>query len=112
MSGKYPRILLKISGEALMSAEPCGIDLPTAERIAAEVAEVAGDADEVLSRKLKVMDLTAITLARDSRIPVIVFSILSPGALTAWPRPKADSPLSAPETLSWRRTWPNLKRST
>jgi uridylate kinase len=39
--------------------------------------------DEILSRKLKVMDLTAITLARDSRIPVIVFSILSPGALTS-----------------------------
>jgi len=39
--------------------------------------------DEVLSRKLKVMDLTAITLARDSRIPVIVFSIRSPGALTS-----------------------------
>jgi uridylate kinase len=38
--------------------------------------------DDVLSRDLKVMDLTAITLARDSRIPVIVFSIRSPGALT------------------------------
>jgi len=39
--------------------------------------------DEVLGRKLKVMDLTAITLARDSQIPVIVFSIRSPGALTS-----------------------------
>ena len=38
--------------------------------------------NDVLSRELKVMDLTAITLARDSRIPVIVFSIRSPGALT------------------------------
>ena len=224
MSRKYPRLLLKISGEALMGAEPFGIDLPTMERIAAEVAEVARGGtelcivvgggnifrgisagalgldrviadqmgmlatvmnalafeaalnangvdsrvqsaiampavcetysraaalrhlqrgrvlifaagtgnpyfttdtaaalraaemrcaaifkgtgvdgvysadpksdpratrfdqltyDEVLSRKLKVMDLTAITLARDSRIPVIVFSIRSPGALTS-----------------------------
>jgi uridylate kinase len=224
MSGKYPRLLLKISGEALMGAEPFGIDSPTMERIAGEVTEVAGDGtelcivvgggnifrgtsagargldrviadqmgmlatvinalafeaalkangvdarvqsaiampavcetysraaalrhlqrgrvlifaagtgnpffttdtaaalraaemrcaailkgtgvdgvysadpkgdpeatrldrltyDEVLSRKLKVMDLTAITLARDSRIPVIVFSIRSPGALTS-----------------------------
>jgi uridylate kinase len=224
MSRKYPRLLLKISGEALMGAEPFGIDLPTMERIAAEVSEVARDGtelcivlgggnifrgmsagalgldrvtadqmgmlatvmnalafeavlkasgvdsrvqsaiampavcesysraaalrhlqrgrvlifaagtgnpyfttdtaaalraaemrcaaifkgtgvdgvysadpksdptatrfdqltyDEVLNRKLKVMDLTAITLARDSRIPVIVFSIRSPGALTS-----------------------------
>jgi uridylate kinase len=224
MSRKYPRLLLKISGEALMGAEPFGIDLPTMERIASEVTEVAGDGtelcivvgggnifrgmsagalgldrviadqmgmlatvmnalafeaalkatgvdsrvqsaiampavcetysraaalrhlqrgrvlifaagtgnpffttdtaaalraaemrctaifkgtgvdgvysadpkadpratrfdqltyDEVLSRKLKVMDSTAITLARDSRIPVIVFSIRSPGALTS-----------------------------
>jgi len=224
MSRKYPRLLLKISGEALMGAEPFGIDLPTMERIAAEVAEVARGGtelcivvgggnifrgmsagalgldrviadqmgmlatvmnalaleaalnangvdsrvqsaiampavcetysraaalrhlqrgrvlifaagtgnpffttdtaaalraaemrcaaifkgtgvdgvysadpkadpqairfdqltyDEVLGRKLKVMDLTAITLARDSQIPVIVFSIRSPGALTS-----------------------------
>jgi uridylate kinase len=224
MSRKYPRLLLKISGEALMGAEPFGIDLPTMDRITAEVVEVARDGtelcivvgggnifrglsaaargldrviadqmgmlatvmnalafeaalkakgvdarvqsaiampavcetysqaaalrhlqrgrmlifaagtgnpffttdtaaalraaemhcaallkgtgvdgvysadpkgnpeatrfdrltyDEVLSRKLKVMDLTAIALARDSRIPVIVFSIRSPGALTS-----------------------------
>jgi uridylate kinase len=224
MSRKYPRLLLKISGEALMGAEPFGIDVPTMQRIAAEVTEVGADGtelcivvgggnifrgmsaaaqgldrviadqmgmlatmmnalafeaalkangldarvqsaiampavcetytqaaalrhlqrgrvlifaagtgnpyfttdtaaalraaemrcaailkgtgvdgvysadpkadpeairfdqltyDEVLSRKLKVMDLTAITLARDSRIPVIVFSIRSPGALTS-----------------------------
>jgi uridylate kinase len=36
---------------------------------------------EVLSRDLKVMDLTAIALARDNGIPVIVFSIRTPGAL-------------------------------
>lgn len=36
---------------------------------------------DVLNKDLKVMDLTAITLARNSRIPVIVFSIRTPGAL-------------------------------
>ncbi|QGZ33342.1 UMP kinase [Stappia indica] len=36
---------------------------------------------EVLGRDLKVMDATAIALARDNAIPVIVFSIRTPGAL-------------------------------
>jgi uridylate kinase len=36
---------------------------------------------EVLSRNLKVMDTAAIALARDNRIPVIVFSIRTEGAL-------------------------------
>jgi uridylate kinase len=35
----------------------------------------------VLGRDLKVMDATAIALARDNAIPVIVFSIRTPGAL-------------------------------
>lgn len=39
--------------------------------------------DEVLSKNLKVMDLTAITLCRDNRIPILVFSILERGALLA-----------------------------
>lgn len=39
--------------------------------------------DEVLSRGLKVMDLTAITLCRDNAIPVVVFSILEQGMLAA-----------------------------
>lgn len=39
--------------------------------------------DEVLSKGLKVMDLTAITLCRDNRVPILVFSILEQGALTA-----------------------------
>jgi uridylate kinase len=37
--------------------------------------------DEVLARGLQVMDVGAIALARDNGIPVIVFSILQPGAL-------------------------------
>ncbi len=36
--------------------------------------------DQVLQQGLGVMDLAAITLARDNRIPVIVFSIKQPGA--------------------------------
>lgn len=36
---------------------------------------------DVLVKNLKVMDTAAITLARDNAIPVIVFSIRTPGAL-------------------------------
>jgi uridylate kinase len=36
---------------------------------------------EVLSRDLKVMDAPAISLARENRIPIVVFSIHTPGAL-------------------------------
>lgn len=36
---------------------------------------------EVLSRDLQVMDAAAIALARDNRLPVIVFSIHRPGSL-------------------------------
>ncbi|MBF0212669.1 MAG: UMP kinase [Magnetococcales bacterium] len=39
--------------------------------------------DEVLRRGLGVMDLTAITLCRDNRIPLCVFSILERGCLEA-----------------------------
>ncbi len=38
---------------------------------------------DVLSQDLKVMDAAAITLARDNRIPIIVFSIQTEGALVA-----------------------------
>ena len=36
---------------------------------------------EVLARDLKVMDASAISLARESNIPIIVFSVHAPGAL-------------------------------
>jgi len=36
---KYARVLLKISGEALMGGQPFGIDIETVERIAADVKE-------------------------------------------------------------------------
>jgi uridylate kinase len=37
--------------------------------------------DEALTKKLKVMDATALTLCRDQKLPVNVFSIFKPGAL-------------------------------
>jgi uridylate kinase len=38
---------------------------------------------EAFVRELKVMDATAFALARENRMPIIVFSILEPGAITA-----------------------------
>ena len=38
---------------------------------------------DVLSRDLKVMDASAISLARDNNIPIVVFSIQQPGGLSA-----------------------------
>ena len=38
----YKRILLKLSGEALMGEDSYGINRPTIERIVSEIAEVAG----------------------------------------------------------------------
>jgi len=38
---------------------------------------------EALDRDLKVMDSTAFALARENRMPIIVFSIRKPGAITA-----------------------------
>ncbi len=43
----YRRVLLKISGEALMGGEAYGIDLATADRIAAEVADAVRDGTQV-----------------------------------------------------------------
>ncbi|MFL2546328.1 MAG: UMP kinase, partial [Candidatus Rariloculaceae bacterium] len=39
-SPTYKRILLKLSGEALLGAQEYGIDPPVIKRVAAEVAEV------------------------------------------------------------------------
>jgi uridylate kinase len=38
---------------------------------------------EAFTRELKVMDATAFALARENRMPIIVFSILEPGAIKA-----------------------------
>jgi len=37
--------------------------------------------DEVLQRNLKVMDASAIALARDNELPIIVFSLAEPNGL-------------------------------
>ena len=39
--------------------------------------------EEVIQRDLKVMDLTAISLCRDHKLPIVVFDMKLPGALTA-----------------------------
>ena len=41
MTPKYQRILLKLSGEALMGDDAFGINRPTIQRIAAEIKEVS-----------------------------------------------------------------------
>ncbi|HYY62934.1 MAG TPA: UMP kinase, partial [Burkholderiales bacterium] len=41
MTPKYKRILLKLSGEALMGEDPFGINRQTIENIVAEVAQVS-----------------------------------------------------------------------
>ena len=38
--------------------------------------------DQVISRNIQVMDTTAITLARENKVPIIVFSIHNTGALS------------------------------
>jgi uridylate kinase len=49
--------------------------------------------DDVLRQDLKVMDGAAIALARDNRIPIIVFSIKSQGGLDAVLQGKGSSTL-------------------
>lgn len=39
--------------------------------------------DEALARELRVMDATAFALARENRMPIIVFSVSEPGSLAA-----------------------------
>jgi len=39
--------------------------------------------NEILARDLRIMDPAAIALARDNGIPVVVFSIRTPGAVQA-----------------------------
>jgi uridylate kinase len=38
---------------------------------------------DAIARDLKVMDATAFALARENRMPIIVFSIAGPGAIEA-----------------------------
>ena len=38
--------------------------------------------DEVLTKNLKVMDASAVALARDNNLPIVVFSLREDGAMT------------------------------
>lgn len=38
--------------------------------------------DEAIQKRLNVMDATALTLCRERRLPVVVFNLMNPGALT------------------------------
>lgn len=46
--------------------------------------------DEVLQKNLKVMDASAIALARDNKLPIIVFSLDAPGGLISIINGKGD----------------------
>jgi uridylate kinase len=47
MAAKYSRIMLKLSGEALMGGKHFGIDTETLQRYAAEVAEIVRGGTQV-----------------------------------------------------------------
>jgi uridylate kinase len=59
--------------DGVYSADP--MKEPTAERFQ-RLSHL-----EVLSRDLKVMDAAAVSLARENRIPILIFSIKQPGGL-------------------------------
>jgi len=54
--------------------------------------------DEALARNLKVMDATAIALARDNQIPIIIFSIQSAGSFASVLKGEGRCTLVAPES--------------
>jgi len=49
--------------------------------------------EEAIRRELKVMDATAFALARENRMPIIVFSIRNKGAIEAVLRGQGDGTL-------------------
>jgi uridylate kinase len=53
--------------------------------------------DEVIRRDLKIMDTAAFALAREARLPIIVFSIHQPGSIAAVLRGQAPSTLVTPD---------------
>ena len=52
--------------------------------------------DEAISRNLAVMDTAAFALARESKLPILVFSIREPGAITAALAGQGNSTLVLP----------------
>lgn len=52
--------------------------------------------DEVIRKDLKVMDMAAFALARDAKLPIVVFSIREPGAIAAAIRGEGRATTVAP----------------
>ncbi len=52
--------------------------------------------DEAIEKRLEIMDTAAFALARENRIPIIVFSIQEPGAITSALEGKGRSTLVVP----------------
>jgi uridylate kinase len=52
---------------------------------------------EVLERQLKVMDMTAISLAMDNQLPLMVFNLKEKGTYKRWSAEKTSEPPSAGE---------------
>jgi uridylate kinase len=55
---------------------------------------------DVLARDLKVMDASAISLARESRIPILVFSVHAPGAFARVLRGEGPHTIITQEALA------------
>ena len=80
---RYERVLLKLSGEALMGDGGYGIDPSVTERLARQIKELHDDGVEVgivvgggnIFRGLQVMDSTATALCQDNHMPIIVLNI-------------------------------------
>ena len=68
------RVLKATKVDGIYSADP--LKDPDAERFDSL------SYDEVIDRKLEVMDLAAFTLCRDHDLPIVVFDMAAPGALT------------------------------
>ena len=65
--------------------------MPTRQRTRRRAATTALSYDDVLRQDLRIMDGAAIALARDNRIPIIVFSIKEQGGLAAVLQGKGSS---------------------
>ena len=78
---KYKRVLIKLSGEALAGERGVGIDLPTVQAMAKEIAEVAdtlrsgwittGPKTKELERRLSLYTQTPKTVCLTLRQPLL-----------------------------------------
>ena len=65
----FHRVLLKLSGEALMGDQDYGLDPDAA--LLPEITHL-----QAIERGLKVMDTTALSLCMDNHLPIHVFELL------------------------------------